>query len=456
MILGNLEKLNHHNKRVMKLAGMTLSVASGYAQHRIKGILSPTKKRHDELSELYLTLGKEIAETLGELKGAAMKVGQIASQAKGLLPPEISQALEKLQKTASPLPFTVIKQQIERELDAPLELLFAWIEETPFAAASIGQVHRACTKDGHEVIVKVQYPGVRQSCDSDLLQLKVLLQMGRLVKIQGRVLNALFDEIRARIHEELDYINEANNIRLFRHCHRNDKNIVIPDVIDDLSTKQILTLTYEPGDSINEVKSPRYSEEVINQLGRRLFQALAKQLFLFHVVHADPQPGNFAFRPDGTLVVYDFGCVKKLKPETVEAYRAGTQAFLEEDYRRLDEAMIKLGIRIADGPPVEAEYYAFWRNILIQPFLADRSFDFATSRLHDEIVHNTPEIIRRLDSFQPAVETVYIDRVLGGHYWTLYKLGVNVSFFQDIMVYLGSNQRIPSSSYRTPLKEIIS
>lgn len=439
MILSNFEKLNQHNKRVMKLAGMTLSVASGYAQHRIKGILLPTKTHNDELSDLYIHLGKEMAETLGDLKGAAMKVGQIASQAKGLLPAEISHELEKLQKAASPLPFDVIKQQIERELDAPLEKLFVWIEEIPFAAASIGQVHRARTTDGREVIVKVQYPGVMQSCDTDLLQLKMLLQMGRLVKIQGRVLNALFDEIRERIHEELDYINEAHNIKFFRQCHRTDNHIIIPDVIDDLSTNQILTLTYEPGDSIHEVKPPRYSQDAINQLGRRLFQTLAKQLFLFHVVHADPQPGNFAFRPDGSLVIYDFGCVKKLQPETVAAYKTATQAFLEADYVGLDQAMIKLGVRIADGPPVEAEYYAHWRNILIQPFLADQSFDFATSTLHDEIIHNTPEIIRRLDSFQPAAETVYIDRVLGGHYWTLLELGVNLSFFPDIMVYLSGD-----------------
>lgn len=436
MNLSNLEKLNKHHKRVMKLAGMTLSVASGYAQHRIKGLFISTQNRDDELSDLYLTVGKEIAETLSELKGAAMKVGQIASQAKGLLPPEISQALEKLQKAASPLPFNVMRQQIERELDAPLDALFTWIEEKPFAAASIGQVHRAQTKDGRDVIVKAQYPGVMQSCDSDLLQLRVLLQAGRLVKIRGQVLDALFDEIRERIHEELDYINEAHNIRFFRQCHRDDEHILIPDVIDELSTKHILTLTYEPGDAINEVKPPRYSQRVINQLGRRLFRTLAKQLFLFHVIHADPQPGNFAFRPDGTLVVYDFGCVKKLKPEIVDAYRAGTQAFLEADYRRLDEAMVKLGIRIADGPPVETDYYASWRDILIRPFLADQSFDFATSTLHDDIIRNAPEVMRRLDSFQPTAETVFIDRVLGGHYWTLLQLGVNLSFFQDIMYYL--------------------
>ncbi len=437
----SLAKLVNQRKRFMKLAGMTAAVAGNYVQSRVKQLLLAEPANDAELSDLYRAIGKEIADTLGELKGAAMKVGQIASQTKGLLPVEISEALEKLQRSAPPMPFSMIQAKLQAELGADPTKLFAWIDTTPFAAASIGQVHRARTHEGREVIVKVQYPGVAESCDSDLRQLKWLLQIGRVIKIKGEVLDNLFEEIRARIHEELDYRKEVENIRFFKRFHRRDRGVVIPAVIDNLSSQRILTLTYEPGDHVSDVKSPRYDQAVINKLGRRLFRVMVKQLFLLQAVHVDPHPGNFAFRPDGTLVIYDFGCVKKLNADIVLAYRDAIEAFLAADYAKLDRAMIALGVRIADGPPVEAEYYAEWRDIFIAPFLASQPFDFGTSTLHEQVVRRTPDILKRLDSFQPAADIAYIDRMMGGHYWTLLQLGVKASFFKEIKQLLGASYR---------------
>jgi len=437
----SLAKLVNQRKRFMKLAGMTAAVAGNYAQSRLKQLLFAEPANEAELSDLYRAIGKEIADTLGELKGAAMKVGQIASQTKGLLPVEISEALEKLQRSAPPMPFSMIQAQLQAELGTDPSDLFDWIDPAPFAAASIGQVHRARTREGREVIVKVQYPGVAESCDSDLRQLKWLLQMGRAIKIKGEVLDNLFEEIRARIHEELDYRKEVENIRFFKRFHRRDKGVVIPAVIDNLSSQRVLTLTYEPGDHVSEVKSPRYDQAVINKLGRRLFRVMVKQLLLLQAVHVDPHPGNFAFRPDGTLVVYDFGCVKKLNADIVLAYRDAIEAFLEADYAKLDRAMIALGVRVADGPPVEAGYYAEWRDIFIGPFIANQPFDFGASTLHEQVIQRTPDMLKRLDSFQPAADIAYIDRMMGGHYWTLLRLGVKASFFKEIKQLLGASYR---------------
>lgn len=441
-----LSRLTGYRKRLLRLAGMTVSVAGSYAHSRVKQFLFPSQTDPEELSELYRAIGNEIADTLGELKGAAMKVGQIVSQTKGLLPPEISQALEKLQQTAPPMPFEVIRAQLQSELGAAPEKRFAWIDEAPFAAASIGQVHRARTFSGREVIVKVQYPGVAESCDSDLTQLKWLLQMGRLFKLRAEVIDGLFQEIRARIDEELDYANEARNIRLFKRFHRNDKGVVIPAVVGSLSSQRVLTLHYEPGDPLHEVKAPRYGQDVIDRLSKRLFRTMVKQLLFLHAVHVDPHPGNFAFRPDGTLVIYDFGCIKQLRPEIVTAYREAMEAFLAADYARLDRALIELGVRIPDGPPVEGEYYGLWRAILIPPFRADKTFDFSTSTLHEEVLRQIPGILKRMDSFQPPSEVAYIDRMMGGHYWNLVRLGAKVSFFHDLRQLLDRSYRTVSSA----------
>lgn len=428
----SLAGLSRPHRRFLKLAGMTATVAGRYARHQLQNWLTNGPPDTAELTELYHTIGDTLADTLGQLKGAAMKVGQFAAQTRGLLPPEVAAALARLQSAAPPMPFGVIADQLQAELGKPPETLFAWFDEVPFAAASIGQVHRARTHDGREVVVKVQYPGVDRCCDADLSQLKLLFRVGRLLKVKGEVLDQLLAEIRARLHEELDYTREARNLRLFRRFHRHDPGVVIPTVIAPLCSGRVLTLSYEAGDPISAVKPPRYSQELINRLGQRLFHTLARQLFLLQALHADPHPGNLAFRPDGTLVMYDFGCIKQLQPGTVAAYRAAVQAFLDEDYAALDRALVALGVRIPDGPPVASDYYADWRQLLIRPFLADIPFDFSTSTLHEEVVERAPALFQRLDSFQPAAEIVYLDRTVGGHYWTLCQLGVHASFHHDL------------------------
>src|SRR5690606_17323651 len=180
-----------------------------------------------------------------------MKVGQIASQSHDFLPAEFSRALQKLQKEAPPMPFQVIRERIGRELGGEPQQVFQWCDETPYAAASIGQVHRARLHSGREVIVKVQYPGVDKSCDSDLKQLRLALKMGGLLKIPKEVVDQLFEEIRLRLHEELDYENEARNIARFREFHRHDEGVLIPAVIKQFSSRRILTLELVEGDHIS-------------------------------------------------------------------------------------------------------------------------------------------------------------------------------------------------------------
>lgn len=432
--------LLNQGQRVLKLAGMTVAVAGAYAHSRLRQALSSTPPDAAELAGLHHTIGAEIAQTLGELKGAAMKVGQIASQTRGLLPLPIAQALEQLQKAAPPLPFKLIRRQLRAELGVAPEQAFAWFDVQPCAAASIGQVHRARTHDGREVVVKVQYPGVARACDSDLAQLRLLLRMGRLLNLRPDVLDRLFAEIQARVKEELDYCTEANNIRHFREFHRAEEGVIIPDVIEEFSTKRILTLQYEPGDDLSEVKPPRYEQRTIDELGLRLFRTMTRQLFLLQAVHADPHPGNFAFRPDGALVIYDFGCIKKLDAATVRSYRELVAAFLEADYAALDRALLALGIRIKEGPPLTTDYYAAWRDILIPLFLADKPFDFANSTLHEEVMRQAPGVIQRLDSLQPAAELVYINRMMGGHYWTLLRLGGKLSLLGELEKLLDQKQ----------------
>lgn len=405
--------------RFFKLAGMTASVAGNYAKSKLKSAFQDKDAREEEQAKIHQENGERIARTLGELKGAAMKIGQMASVAGDVLPKELAVALKGLQNDAPPMSFDVIAAQIESELGAPPEVLFREFDEEPFASASIGQVHRARTDDGRQVVVKVQYPGVDSSVDSDLAHLKLALKASGLMKIKKESIDALFAELRERLHEELDYCNEADNVRLFGKFHKDHDFVVVPEVVGERSAKRVLTLTYEPGDTIYDLEAEGYSQEARDAIGRNLFEMSLAQIFQLQSIHADPNPANFAFRADGRVVLYDFGCVKQLKPEIVQAYRDTLLAGLEERYDDVDRGMIALGARVADKPPMTHEFYKTWRDTILEPFLQDEPFDYGKSVVHDKIKALVPMLLSHLESFQPPVEIVFIDRVIAGHYGNL-------------------------------------
>ncbi len=432
----NQNKPVSKGRRFLKLAGMTASVAGSYAKSKLGSAFKSAENAARERAEAHKASGERIAQTLGELKGAAMKVGQMASVAQDVLPKELSSALKTLQNEAPPMPYEVIAEQIEKELGAPPDVLFNHFDKEPFASASIGQVHRAQVDDGREVVVKVQYPGVDESVDSDLRHLKLALMASGMVKMDRRNLNMLFKEMRARLHEELDYCNEADNVRTFRKFHERHPFIVVPEVVGERSSQRVLTLTYEEGHNINTLDEHNYPQEIRNLIGKNLFELSLSQIFDLQAIHADPNPANFAFREDGTIVLYDFGCVKKLKPEIVKAYGATLWAGWTEDYPTVEKGLLALGARRPDGPPVETEFYRDWRNLILTPFLQEEPFDYSTSTLHEDIKKLVPRIFKRIASFQAPVEIVFIDRVVAGHYGNLRTIRSKGRFLEEVLKFV--------------------
>lgn len=422
-------------KRFMKLAGMSASIAGNFAKNRIKsamGTLSEEEKLR-EREQLFTQVGEQIANTLGEMKGAVMKVGQIASQFKDVFPKEVADALAKLQKESPPMPFGVIERQIKNELGKDPSEIFAEIDSKPFAAASIGQVHRARTKDGHEVVVKVQYPGVDQCVESDLKHLRLALKLAGVLKVDKEMLDAVFAEIRRSLVDELDYVKEAENVRKFAAFHAKDPKIIIPKVFEEYTSTRVLTLSFEPGDDIRDVQPPRYSQEIINELGHRLFDAIGEQIYRLQAVHCDPHPGNFAFRPDGSLIIYDYGCIKEIKPEIVEFFRIIARAAIDHDYSRIEQELIRIGVRNTDHVPhIAGDFYAPWVAISLKAF-DENPFDFGKATLHEEITKQARKSLKYWDAFQPSPDTLLVDRAIGGHYWTLKQLGVTAAFRDNLV-----------------------
>ncbi len=419
------------SRRLLKLASMTASVAGNFAASRLaRPFLSGEEKdAHD--AAFLRAAGVRLASTLGELKGAAMKVGQMASTASDLLPPELADALARLQQDAPAMPFEVVAEQIESELGEAPERLFARFEEQPFASASIGQVHRATTDDGREVVVKVQYPGVDAAVDSDLASVRTALRLARLASDRA-ALDAVMAELKDRLNEELDYCIEADHVRLFRELHAGEERLVLPDVVGERSAQRVLTLTYEGGARLTDVAS--WDQEVRDAIGRRMIEMVCDQIFVHGVVHGDPHPGNLAFRPDGTVVLYDFGCVRRYDEATVEAFRDVVRSVRDLDATLMDSAFLRLGVRAPHRPPPLPVWEAM---IDVLAPLRGESFDFGAARFNEQFVTMAPTFIRYARDFLPGAEIAIVKRVVAGLYDNLRTLGARVPAAEVLAEYVG-------------------
>ncbi len=422
----------------MKLAGMTASIAGKAAKNSLKHLSSDEEKRLQARSEMMQDVGIQIAETLGEMKGAVMKVGQIASQYKDVFPPEVATALEKLQKDAPPMPYSQIRAQVERELKAPINELFTVFEETPFAAASIGQVHKATLPSGQKVVVKVQYPDVDENCDSDLKQVRMALKIAGVLNMSRTLQDQLFNEIRQSLHDELDYTKEAQNLRVFGEFHSRDGGLIIPRVISSHSSKRVLSLTEEMGETLTVAAT--WDNDIKQKIAKQLFHFSASQLFGLYRMHCDPHPGNFAFLPDGSVIAYDFGGVRSYSDSEVQLFRRFAQHAIKGDVTALEQDLIALDVRRDDNTDIPGEFYQKWLAIGLKPLsippYQEGAFDFATSQVHHEAIAQMRTSLKYFGQFQPSATTMMLDRTVSGQYWNLVNLGVEINLSPLVAEYL--------------------
>lgn len=276
---------------------------------------------------------QQAAEVLGTLRGLAAKVGQMASYVDGMVPEAHRDAYEGAMRslraaapTSSP---AAIRAAVEEDLGAPIDRLFAEWEDAPFASASIGQVHRAVLPDGREVAVKVQHPGIARAVESDLENAGVI--QGLVSTLGPRELNAkaVLDEVKARFREELDYTLEAERQQAFRALHAGDPAIHIPEIIEDRVSYRVLTSELARGMTLED--AAQESPELRERYARTLWRFVFKGNLVGGMFNADPHPGNYLFRSDGTVTFLDFGCVQPIAGERLEHARGLHIAALRRD-----------------------------------------------------------------------------------------------------------------------------
>jgi predicted unusual protein kinase regulating ubiquinone biosynthesis (AarF/ABC1/UbiB family) len=305
--------------RNAQLAAIGARSGAAYAVHRARLATAPEARR-DALAAAYqLRTAAQVADALGNMKGALMKLGQMASYLDDGLPEPVRAALASLQQDAPPMAPELSAQVVRAELGADPERVFAQWDPVPLAAASIGQVHRAVTHSGIAVAVKVQYPGVDDAIRSDLVETDLLFRLLG-VLFPGLDPAPLVGELRERLTEELDYANEAANQRFFADEYRDHPFISVPRVVDELSTGRILTTELAEGARFDEVE--QWSQAERDLAAEAIYRFVFRSIYQLHAFNGDPHPGNYLFRPGGHVTFLDFGLVKRYQPDEVALFES--------------------------------------------------------------------------------------------------------------------------------------
>jgi predicted unusual protein kinase regulating ubiquinone biosynthesis (AarF/ABC1/UbiB family) len=329
-------------------AGMARAVLGGARRARGEGLAAA-----DRAAIVKLTT------RLGELKGITMKLGQILGYIDPTLPPELRELLSVLQTQAPASPFSAVEATLRAAFGARADELLDGLSRAPVAVASIGQVHRGVLADGREVAVKVRHAGIEQALEADFRNAATGAVIARLFP-GGSSVRGLLDEARTAMLEECDFALEAARQRELATWYADHPTITIPDPIDAWCAPAVLTTPWLPGRTLDELLAGQPTQQERDRIGGALFELFVGTLYLRGVLHADPHPGNFAIRPDGRVVIYDFGCVRRFEPGIVAALGELLRAVRADDDRALDEALRRLGA----VPPTKPSARGHLRELL--------------------------------------------------------------------------------------------
>jgi predicted unusual protein kinase regulating ubiquinone biosynthesis (AarF/ABC1/UbiB family) len=333
------------------LATMRLAARGGarYAANAPRLFAAAGERRQQLRDDLALRTAQDVADTLGTMKGVLMKIGQLASYVDDGIAPPARKILGRLQDSVPPMSPELAAGVISEELGGPPEQVFSEWDPLPIAAASIGQVHRAITRDGQAVAVKVQYPGIAEAIAADLANvglIKSLLKMAA----PSQDVNSLIEELRERIGEELDYLHEAENQRQFAAYFAGHPTATVPNIVDELSTARVITSELAAGARFGEMLSWPQAEKDL--AAETIYRFTFRSLYELRAFNGDPHPGNYLFEPGGRVTFLDFGLVKHFTPGELTPLETMIQALcMQQDDEAFRRAMESAGF-LDPGAPI--------------------------------------------------------------------------------------------------------
>lgn len=414
-------------RRASKFISTGAKIGTNYLKHYGKKLIDPETSR-DELHE---DNAKDIYNSLSELKGSALKVAQMLSMDKNLLPSAYQQKFAMAQYSAPPLSYPLVVKTFQKHFGKGPEKVFESFTHKAANAASMGQVHLA-TLQGKKLAVKIQYPGVGESVRSDLAMIKpIALSMFNLNPAEY---DEFIQEVEMRMMEETDYgLELERSITLSQKC-KHIPNIVFPAYYKQYSSPQILTMDWLEGKQLGEFLKSNFSSTIGSKLGQAMWDFYHFQMHQLKAVHADPHPGNFIITNDHELGIIDFGCVKVIPEDFYKTYFQLLDADILSDEKKMDRVFHQLSFIHESDTPKEKAFFkgVFGRlvELLGRPFRT-ATFDFSDKNYFESLYKFGEELtkmkeLRNSKKARGVRDAVYINRTYFGLYSILHDLHAEV------------------------------
>ena len=413
-------------RRLWAFGGLQAQVTMAYLAYWMRSWFLDADRREQERGEAHLLAALKMLRTMGYLRGAAVKLGQTLANFPDLVPDQIVETLERLHFEAPPMHFALLREHVRNELGQEPEEAFATFDPHAFAAASLGQVHRAVLKSGQDVAVKIQYPAIARSIRSDFRNLSAFflpLRLGR----GWEPVKAQLEEIHRVIEQETDYEREADFQRRARSLYHEDDPIVVARVHDAFSTRRVLTMDYVDGSHIHAFLAGNPSQELRDHFGGLIYQAGSRLHYSGRLLYADPHPGNYLFRSDGRLGMLDFGCVRPYTDAEWESCRLADRAIRGS----ADDILVALrsSLGLAEGEDYDPKLlapnvdFARW---LWRPYWHEGPFDFSAPGYLREGVDLFAAVSRARNTAPWLSMNAFIARWYFGTVALLYRLRARV------------------------------
>jgi predicted unusual protein kinase regulating ubiquinone biosynthesis (AarF/ABC1/UbiB family) len=359
---------------------------------------------------------ERLARRLSQMRGAAMKLGQLLSlESADILPPEFAEALATLRASADTMPVSQLRRVLGREYGKGWEARFREFDLEPIAAASIGQVHAATAADGRELALKIQYPGVARSIDSDVDNVATLLQASRILPVEIDV-SGIVAEAKRQLKLEADYRAEAENLRRFRSLVADEPMLWVPGVHDDLTTKRVLAMDFARGVPIEDLRDPGTPQERRNEVGALLQRLMFREIFEFHFVQTDPNFANYLVEPEtGRILLLDFGATREYEAHFIAHYAELLRGVIRDDRQAVLDAAIDLGYLRAEDPPERLEAALDLMYLVCEPVRHEGVYDFSRTTLATRARDAGFDLAFKKGFLRaPPPETVFLHRKLAG------------------------------------------
>jgi len=372
--------------------------------------------KRPRLNELLLTPGNvsRVADRLSHLRGAAMKLGQMVSMDAGdVLPPELSQIMARLRENAHSMPPKQLEAVLAQDWGDGWRRQFKYFNPRPLAAASIGQVHRATTRDGRDLAIKVQYPGVRESIDADVDNVATLLRVSGLLPAQLDIA-PLLGEAKQQLHEEADYQREARQLQAYGALLEGEEHYLVPGYHEDLTTTNVLAMDFVPGRSIETLEEQ--PQHVRDAMMERLIDLVLRELFDFGLMQTDPNFANYRVSEDGEkLVLLDFGAAREVPPHVAQNYRSLLQAGLDEDHEAIANAAVTAGFLSQHAADAHRDRLDRIIAVIVGELSRSGPFDFG-DRAFVKIIREEGMAIAqdRAAWHLPPAEVLFVQRKISG------------------------------------------